>query len=120
MELRAELASAKDNERIGELVLHETPEQRVWLISLPPGQRLPFHCHRRDYLWLSLTDGKAISRRDDGTTHEVHYLKGDCRQISIRTANDVFIHDLTNHGEAVLGFLTVEFFSTLRVKLSQH
>src|SRR5690554_1714732 len=100
-ELRAEAKNAGSNGRVGSTLVSETDRYRVWLISMEPGERLPFHTHVLNYFWTATSPGRALSRHADGKVHELEYVVGMTRHMDF--AKDEFMtHDLENIGDAVL------------------
>lgn len=110
-DLRAELAAAGGNGRVGTRIVSQSDRVRVWLIELQPGERLPFHTHVQDYFWTATSAGKARSRYADGRVAEVGYAIGDTRHFSF-AKGEAMTHDLENIGDTVLCFTTVEFFGS--------
>jgi hypothetical protein len=103
-----EFQTSADNDKIGQRVVFEDDQIRVWSIDLPPGERLPFHRHRRDYSWTCLTAGQGLTRYDTGEVFRVTYIRGDQAFYDHRSHGD-FMHDLENIGSANLRFVTVEY-----------
>jgi len=103
--------------RVGTRLLSETGRVRVWSIDLAPGERLGFHRHVLDYFWTALTDGRALSRRADGTTLEVVYRKGATEHFRY-AKGEYKVHDLENTGAGMLSFLTVEFLDSENAPLT--
>jgi quercetin dioxygenase-like cupin family protein len=105
----AEVERGRTNSRIGTQRVKAALGFSVWHIRLQPGETLPAHRHDRPYLWTVLSDGKARSRRDDGTVAEVRYRAGDTCHHPNLSPETGFVHDLTNIGSAELVFVTIEF-----------
>jgi mannose-6-phosphate isomerase-like protein (cupin superfamily) len=106
-ELVAELQAAGTNGRVGNQLVSETAQYRVWLLTLQPGERLPFHTHVMDYFWTATSAGRARSRYADGRVEEPTYELGTTRHFSFATGESM-THDLENIGDTVLSFTTVE------------
>ncbi len=106
-ELQAELSAASGNGRVGSVLVSETDRYRVWLLTLQPGERLPFHTHVLDYFWTATSPGKARSRYADGRVEEPVYEIGTTRHFSFEAGGSM-THDLENIGDTVLSFTTVE------------
>jgi len=106
-ELAAELAPGGGNGRVGSHLVSETDTYRVWLLSLQPGERLPFHAHVMDYFWTATSAGRARSRYADGRVEEPEYELGTTRHFSF-AEGERMTHDLENIGDTVLSFTTVE------------
>lgn len=106
-ELAAELAPGGGNGRVGSRLVSETETYRVWLLSLEPGARLPFHTHVMDYFWTATSPGRARSRYADGRVEEPVYDLGTTRHFHF-ARGERMTHDLENIGDTVLSFTTVE------------
>jgi beta-alanine degradation protein BauB len=103
------LAGGRSNDRIGTELHLETDSMRIWHLRLSPGQRIPYHRHDRPYFWSVTTDGKGRSHFDDGRTVDIDYKKGESKYFNDLSAENMFVHDLTNIGDSELVFVTVEF-----------
>jgi beta-alanine degradation protein BauB len=106
-DLVAELRAAGGNGRVGSRLVSETEDLRVWLLTLQPGERLPFHTHVLDYFWTATSAGRARSRYADGRVEEPSYDLGTTRHFTFG-AGQSMTHDLENIGDGVLSFTTVE------------
>lgn len=104
-----EITSGWANAEIGTDLVLETDDMRLWHLRLRPGQTIPPHRHDRPYYWTVLTDGKGLSRFDDGREVAITYKAGNTRHFPDLTPSNGFVHDLTNTGGAELVFVTVEF-----------
>ncbi len=102
-----ELAGAATNGRVGSDIVDETDQYRIWLITLHPGDRLPFHTHVLNYFWTATTPGRALSRYADGRVAEMDYTVGMTRHMAFGPGESM-THDLENTGDTVLCFTTVE------------
>ncbi|RMD91626.1 MAG: hypothetical protein D6811_08525 [Alphaproteobacteria bacterium] len=110
-ELRAELAAAGTNGRVGSQLVSESDRVRVWLIEIAPGERLPFHTHVLDYFWVATSPGRTRSRYGDGTVREAEYKIGDTKHFRFGPGESM-THDLENIGDTTLTFTTVEFLDS--------
>ena len=113
----AELKANDRNGHVGQTLVSESDRVRVWLISLQPGERLPFHRHVLDYFWTALEPGRGRSRYADGTTREHEYVAGETRHLKYAVGESM-VHDLTNIGKTELSFVTVEFLDSANRALS--
>lgn len=102
-----ELQGAASNGRVGSDLVDETDQYRIWLITLPPGARLPFHTHVMNYFWTATSAGSARSRYADGRVADMDYTVGMTRHMTF-AAGESMTHDLENIGDTVLCFTTVE------------
>jgi hypothetical protein len=109
--LRAELAGARSNGRVGSTLVSESDRVRVWLIEMQPGERLPFHTHQLDYFWVATAPGRARSHYADGRVEEVDYEIGTTKHFRFARGESM-THDLENTGDTVLTFTTVEFLDS--------
>ncbi len=110
-DLRAELAQAGTNGRVGSEIVSESDRVRVWLIEMQPGERLPFHTHVLDYFWTATSPGRARSHYSDGRVAEMDYKRGDTMHFHFARGESM-THDLENIGDTVLSFTTVEFLDS--------
>lgn len=104
---KAELEKAPKNGRVGHTLVSETDAVRVWVISLKPGERLPYHCHVLNYFWTATSEGATRSHFSDGTTAESSVRIGDTRHYTF-AAGERMIHDLENIGATPVSYVTVE------------
>ena len=112
-----ELEVGRQNGRVGNRLVSETEQVRVWLIALEPGERLPFHTHVNDYFWTATSPGQARSRYADGRVADMTYAEGDTRHFAFGPGESM-THDLENIGDTVLRFTTVEFLGGTNAPLS--
>lgn len=103
------LSEAEINLAVGDKIVFENEDFRVWSIHLPVGSSLPFHKHCHRYFWTVLSCGKSISFYDDGSVIETNYNIGDTTYYENLNAENTFIHNLQNMGDTELIFTTVEF-----------
>jgi predicted metal-dependent enzyme (double-stranded beta helix superfamily) len=102
-----ELAAAPANYVVGSELLLENARVRVWDITLAPGERLPFHCHRTSYFYRCETGGSWRVRSPDGIEATGADAPGEVTFHDI-PAGETLVHDLTNVGDAPLRYTTVE------------
>jgi predicted metal-dependent enzyme (double-stranded beta helix superfamily) len=110
-ELRSELDALTANPRVGTRLLLQDEHTRIWEIRLAPGERLPFHRHVLDYVWVCVTGGTARSHDGDGVIHEIHYRVGETSRLSFG-GEESMIHDLENTGREDLVFTTFEYLAS--------
>jgi hypothetical protein len=102
-----ELARARENTTVGSRLLFENERIRVWDITLAPGERLPFHCHGTSYFYRCESAGLSQVRTPDGRVAVYESPKDDVVFHEI-PAGETMIHDLSNAGDTLLRFTTVE------------
>lgn len=108
-ELKEALETSQNNTQVGEKVVFENSEFRVWSIHLPAQQSLPFHKHTNRYFWTAMSTGKSRSYYNDGSIVDTDYEKGDTKYFDDLSKENYFIHNLENRGDTTLLFTTVEF-----------
>lgn len=109
--IQKDLGENRLNPCVGNILVLDSPRARVWHISLKPGERLPFHRHVLDYFWTATSGGRARSHYEDGRVVEVDYEVGDTAHLHF-SSGEHMVHDLTNIGDTVLGFVTAEFLES--------
>lgn len=105
--LQTELQLAVNNGRVGQELLSETDDVRVWSLHLRPGERAGFHRHQLNYFWVAINPGKSLSHYGTGETRETSYAAGETRHFAFGPG-EYMIHDLVNIGDTDLIFTTVE------------
>jgi len=106
---KQELDQGYQNTNVGERLVFENEQFRVWTIHLEVNQRLPFNTHTKPYFWTVLTHGKAQSYYADGSVIQSLYEIGDTQNYPDLSENNTFTHDLRNVGETTLIFTTTEY-----------
>jgi beta-alanine degradation protein BauB len=108
MSRQAELEQAiAGNGMVGQRLLSETDEVRVWRIELQPGERVGFHKHVLNYFWTATSAGKSRSVYADGSSVDTEYALGTTRHYTFGLGESM-VHDLENIGDTALSFTTVE------------
>jgi hypothetical protein len=103
-----ELARAiAGNGMVGQRLLSETDDVRVWRIELKPGERVGFHKHVLNYFWTATSGGTSRSTYADGRSVDTTYDVGTTRHYRFGPSESM-VHDLENIGGTVLSFTTVE------------
>ena len=99
--LHEELAKAHQNGCIGRQVVTENARARIWRTRLEPRERIAFHCHVLDYVWIALTDGVLQSRGPAGRVQSYDVSEGSVRFGHV-PLNEPCVRDLENIGNAAL------------------
>ena len=102
-----ELKENKISNDLGQNLLFENENVRIWEVILLPNERLPFRKINLDYSWVSLTSGLAISRYADGKIILMRIEKGDSSFLKCKEKK--FINDLENKGSEILFLHLTEF-----------
>jgi hypothetical protein len=108
VELQQEFLENADNPCVGNVLVSETDDLRVWHFSLPAGERYTFHCHVLNYFWTCHSHGIARGWYDDGRIQDVHHYPGETKHFTF-AKGEKFIHSVGNVGDTDLLFTTVEF-----------
>jgi hypothetical protein len=102
-----ELEAAPANYVVGTELLLENDRVRVWDITLAPGERTPFHCHRTTYFYRCESGGRWRLRTIEGEVIYGEDAAGEVTFHELRTG-ETLVHELANVGEAPLRYTTVE------------
>jgi len=102
-----ELAAAATNYTVGTTLLLENEHVRVWDLTLPPGERTPFHCHRTSYFYRCDSGGRWRLRSIDG---EVIHGEDAVGEVTFHelAPGETLVHELANAGHAPLRYTTIE------------
>lgn len=102
-----ELKSEKISSNLGNELLFENENVRIWQVFLLPNERLPYRKINLDHCWVAITNSMAISRFADGKIILMHMNKGDSNFLDSIGKN--IICDLENIGEDTLIIQMTEF-----------
>ena len=102
-----ELKAAPENTQIGHQIWFENDRVRIWGINLAPGERVPFHCHKRTYFWVCTDGTRGNQRFPTGEMETYDFAVGDVDFLDIEPGEQL-IHDLENAGDKPLRFVAVE------------
>ncbi|MBD0852155.1 hypothetical protein [Maribacter arenosus] len=113
-----ELKDQRISNDLGQNLIFENENIRLWEVILLPNERLPFRKINMDYSWVSLTSGLAISRYADGKIILMRIDKGD--SAFLKCKEKTYIYDLENKGNDILFFHLTEFkHQTIKKYLSK-
>jgi hypothetical protein len=102
-----DIVDGSTNFAVGTKLLCENDRVRVWEVSLAPGARHLFHCHRTSYFWVAHTGAQVRVSYPDGTHHDYEHQAGEVTYMEI-PEGETNIQDLTNTGDTQLHITTVE------------
>jgi len=102
------------NFAVGMKLLGENEQVRVWEISLGPGERHVFHCHRTSYFWVAHTGARVRVMYPDGSSHDYEHQAGEVTYMEI-AAGEQNVQDLTNTGDTHLHITTIELLGNDRL-----
>ncbi len=112
--LPADVADGPTNFAVGQRLLCENDRVRVWEISLAPGERHVFHCHRTSYFWVAHTGASVRVSYPDGAYHDYEHQAGEVTYMEI-PEGERNIQDLTNTGDTSLHLTTIELLHNDRL-----
>lgn len=102
-----ELKNVTTTTPLGNVLLFENENIRLWNISLNPGERLPFRVQEANYNWICINGGLAISRFEDGKICLVKFEVGDVHYWEF--TKDKLVCDLENIGGTKLTINIIEY-----------
>jgi len=105
--LKTDFEKNSFNPCVGQVLLSETDNTRVWYMRIAPGERVGFHRHVLDYFWTSLSTGKAQQHVNGGAPTVAEYAPGQTKHLTFEKGQ-FMVHDLANIGDTDLVFVTVE------------
>ncbi|MGB6151358.1 MAG: hypothetical protein WBG48_05150 [Pricia sp.] len=94
-------------DNLGQKLLFENDNLRVWEVVLFPGERLPFRKITSNFNFTSVTEGLAVSRCANGKISLVRITKGG--SMSMKHEGHESIYDLENIGENILFLHAMEY-----------
>lgn len=109
-----DVAAGPTNYDVGMRLLGENDRVRVWEISLKPGERHHFHCHRTSYFWVAHTGGRVRVMYPDGSSHDYEHQAGEVTYMEI-PPGEQNVQDLTNTGDTELHLTTIELLHNDRL-----
>jgi beta-alanine degradation protein BauB len=109
-----DVAEGSTNFAVGTNLLGENERVRVWEISLAPGERHLFHCHRTSYFWVAHNSARVRVTSPDGTYHDYEHEAGEVTYLEV-LRGEPNIQDLTNTGDTDLHITTVELLHSDRL-----
>ena len=103
-----ELQSGQISSEAGQLLLHESDETRLWLVSLEYKQRLGFRNTKYQIKTMSQTDGFAVSHYGNGQICLIEFKKDQMQRQEVLGLCDK-VWDLENIGSEPLEFILIEY-----------
>ncbi len=107
-DLKQELDSGDYEEGLGQKVLYEHHNIRLWSIILSPKERIGFRKIKSDFEVMSQVDGFAVSHRCTGEIALVQCKKGGTFRYDLNSFKEQ-IWDLENIGADPLELLVIEY-----------
>jgi predicted metal-dependent enzyme (double-stranded beta helix superfamily) len=112
--LPADVLDGPTNYAVGQILLGENDRVRVWEISLAPGERHHFHCHRTSYFWVAHTGARVRVSYPDGAVHDYEHQAGEVTYLEV-PPGEPNVQDLTNTGDTHLHLTTIELLGNDRL-----
>ena len=92
---------------IGTELLFENDVVRVWSMTLDPGQSMPYHIHRLDYVYVYVTPSRIAFMEKAGQVKEIRdYADGYVNYVSV---GDGIAHQIRNDADIPHRQILVEF-----------
>lgn len=110
-QLMVEAAANAENGCVGHHIVLENARLRVWSTCLQPGERLAYHQHRLDHLWVAQTACRLWSIGPDGKADLLSLSEGDVSFQRVPHQQSV-LRSLLNDGSETACFLVVELIDS--------
>jgi beta-alanine degradation protein BauB len=107
----AEVAANQENGCVGRHIVLENLRLRVWRTRLRPSERLAFHKHTLDHLWIAQDDCNLISISPDGKTEQVVLKKGEVTFRRVAPQQSI-VRTVLNEGLTEATIIIVEFLDS--------
>ena len=92
--------STQPSENVGTKLLFENERVRVWDLALAPGESLPKHIHRSDFLFI-VSSGGSLKHIDPQNPENDRAVQYEDNQVVFINANGGTVHnELVNVGTA--------------------
>lgn len=111
-----ELTRNNIGDSLGQNLLFENQNIKVWEVVLFPGERLPFRKISHNYTFASMSDGTAVSRYANGKISLLRIKKGN--SVFLRHEGSPSISDFENIGENILFLHVMEFKPLVEIAYS--
>src|SRR5688500_12439620 len=96
------------SDNVGTRLLFENERVRVWDLALEPGETLPRHIHRNDFLFIVINGGSLVHANPDDPTDRQAVSYTDDQVVSIEANGGTVHQPLTNVGSAPYRNLVIE------------
>ncbi|WP_136465702.1 hypothetical protein [Flagellimonas onchidii] len=106
-EMIDELLHQGIKESLGERLVFENDNVKLWDIMLEPGERIPFRKQNSNYNWVCLTGGLALTRYGNGKISMIKLEPGDTEYCEFKGKN--YVNDLENIGERTIAIHILEY-----------
>lgn len=107
--LLAELNSNLPDESLGQEMVYENEDAKMWTLTLLPGERLPFRHVNCNFSFVTMDDGMLLTRSSCGRIGLHHLEKGDGSFFPLENSGAVY--DAENIGEECITLHLLEFKS---------
>ncbi len=107
LDRKRELDKGEFSIDLGQKVLHQDDNIKLWLIQLGPKERMDFRRLIRNFQVMSHSQGFAVSHHNDGEIALIQFKKGDVYSYDFQKMGEQ-IWDLENIGADPLEFVIIE------------
>lgn len=76
-ELRQEARRNSKNGCVGREMVLENARVRIWRTVLEPGERMAYHTHTLDFIWIAISDCNLVFHDRDGASNTVEFGMGE-------------------------------------------
>ena len=104
---REELEQGEFSTDLGQKVLHQDGNIKLWLIQLGPKERIGFRKLSKGFQVMSHSQGFAVSHHNNGEIALIQYKKGDIYSYDFQKMGEQ-VWDLENIGADRLEFVIIE------------
>lgn len=102
-----ELRAEEFSKELGQSMLYENDEFRLWDITLKHKERLTFRRVVNDFSYTCITDGFGVIHLGNGKIQFGQFKKGDVCSFNMKE-NEELILDVENTGLGILKFIVTE------------
>ena len=104
---KLELDKGEYSTDLGQKVLHQDENIRLWMIQLDPKERISFRRLGKSFQVMSHSQGFAVSHHNDGEIALIQFKKGDVYRYDLQKMGEQ-IWDLENIGADPMDFVVIE------------
>lgn len=105
--LLEELKNGRISPSLGNELVFENKNMKIWNVLLLPGERLPFRYVNCNFNFVSMTNSMVITRESNGRIGLHHLEEGDSMFLPFENRKTIF--DLENAGEEIVILHVSEF-----------
>ncbi len=110
-ELREEAKRNSKNGCVGREMVLENARVRIWRTVLEPGERMAYHSHTLDFIWIAISDCNLIFHDRDGSSLTVELGMGEVVYKRVPRKAEL-VRAVCNIGLELAHFEVVEFLES--------